>query len=197
MHRRETIQRKENGVTEVEEKRKKKKNTGAKSSLLFFSCLLKPFFKGVCIYILLLPARVSSNIYYMLQWEPLPPVVSHQGVVIWWIYVLQRTPPVLSLSLSRSLFRTLFTRVLYFSCVKKAFPFSPGFHCLWLAVKEERSLAPSAPLHPNPVHSGIHRGPCRGRRWGEGSLSSPFYPVSSHVFLFLSIPRRAVIHISY
>lgn len=69
----------------------------------------------------------------------------------------------LSLSLSLSVPNIVHSRALFFMC-EKGVSILPGFHCLWLAVKEERSLAPSAPLHPNPVHSGIHRGPCRGRR---------------------------------
>lgn len=195
MHRRETIQRKENGVTEVEEKRKKKKY-GRQVLLAVF---------------LLFAQAIFQRSLYLYTTATSQSVVKHLLHVAVGAVASRRFTPgrrhlmdlraakdtTCSLSLSLSLFRTLFTRALYFSCVKKAFPFSPGFHCLWLAVKKERSLAPSAPLHPNPVHSGIHRGPCRGRRWGEGSLSSPFYPVSSHVFLFLSIPRRAVIHISY
>lgn len=62
-------------------KRKKKKKWGAESSLLFFSRLLKPFFKGVSIY-MLLPAGVSSNnVYYMLLWGSSPSRFSHQGAI--------------------------------------------------------------------------------------------------------------------
>lgn len=61
--------------------KKERKKWGAESSLLFFSRLLKPFFKGVSIYILL-PAGVSSNnVYYMLPRGKSPSRFSHQGAI--------------------------------------------------------------------------------------------------------------------
>lgn len=164
MHRRETIQRKENGVTEVEEKRKKKKY-GRQVLLAVFLLFAQAIFQRS---LYLYTTATSQSVVKHLLHVAVGAVASRRFTPgrrhLMDLRAAKDTTCSLSLSLSRSLFRTLFTRVLYFSCVKKAFPFSPGFHCLWLAVKKERSLAPSAPLHPNPVHSGIHRGPCRGRR---------------------------------
>lgn len=64
----EGIQKKKK-CTEKDDAPSVHREKGAKSSSLFFSCLLKPFFKGVSIYILL-PAGVSSNsVYYVLQFH--------------------------------------------------------------------------------------------------------------------------------
>lgn len=78
---RRSFGKKEHDAPKCVQGKKERKKWGAESSLLFFSRLLKPFFKGVSIYILL-PAGVSSNnVYYMLPRGKSPSRFSHQGAI--------------------------------------------------------------------------------------------------------------------
>lgn len=77
-------------------------------------------------------------------------------------------------SLSLSLFRTLFTRALYFSCVKKAFPFSPvSIVCGWLS-RRSGPWPPAPPCTPTLYIVASTEGPAGGAAEGRALSLPPF-----------------------
>lgn len=151
--------------------KKERKKWGAESSLLFFSRLLKPFFKGVSIYILL-PAGVSSNnVYYMLPRGKSPSRFSHQGAIFTSFRcdlraradkkkkkkmcrkghstTLTKQPfsiSVLCYSNHCSHVRSIFN--VWKKKKKRCLCHLVSIVCLWLVVKKNRGVA-MVPLHPS------------------------------------------------
>lgn len=158
------------------------KEKGAKSSSLFFSCLLKPFFKGVSIYILLPASVLSNSVYYVLQ-------VSHLGVFTSFDTSHARArknagkdnqhhhhhQTLFSFSLCSN-HRPRVCSIFNVCKKKRRYYFPPvSTVCSWLAVQEGVPPHPSPPLLPKPVHSDIHRGLYRGGS-GGATPQSVFLP---------------------
>lgn len=167
---------------------------GAKSSSLFFSCLLKPFFKGVSIYILL-PAGVSSNsVYYVLQFHTW--VFSHHLTQAMRARARKKcreghpAPPPPPNTVLFSLLQSSSAHALYFQCVgKKRRYYSPPVStvCLWLAVQEGVSPHSTPLCFPNLYIVASTEGSTEGDREGCNP-NRFFFPlfIPSHVLLFCS-----------
>lgn len=205
MHRRETIKRKENGVTEVKGKKGKEKKKRAPSPPCCFSPVCSSHF-----------SKESVSIYYYYQPECRQTFTTCCSGSRRLPSFLTRASSFDGSTCCKGHHRHLFSLALcsehcslacsIFHVRKKAFPLSsPQFPLSVAGRQAEVGEVPSphGPLQPNPVHSGIHRGLRRGQDGGAPLPPPPpfSFPLLSRFFscsfLFLSIPRRAVIHISY
>lgn len=150
--------------------KRKKKIWGAESSLLFFSRLLKPFFKGVSIYILL-PAGVSSNnVYYMLPRGKASQSFLTPGRDFHFVSIATCACVQIKKKMCRKGHSTTLTKRLFYISVLSATPIivhmcapflmcgrrkkkvftSPGFHCLFVAgCKEKKEGVAAVPSHPS------------------------------------------------
>lgn len=181
------------------------KEKGAKSSSLFFSCLLKPFFKGVSIYILLPASVLSNSVYYVLQ-------VSHLGVFTSFDTSHARARKNAGKdNQHHHHHQTLFSfslcsnhrpRVcsIFNVCKKKGVTISLRFPLSvrgWL-FKKGCPPTPAPLCFPNLYIVTSTEGSTEGGR-GVQPPNRFFFPLFSFFScsFILSIPRRAVIHISY
>lgn len=197
MHRRETIKRKENGVTEVKGKKGKEKKNGRQVLLAVFLLFAQAIFqRSLYLYTTTTSQSVVKHLLHVAVGAVVSPRFSPGRRHLMDLRAARDTTA--TCSLSPCVPNIVHSRALFFMCGKRRFHCPPpSSHCLWLAVKQKwgRSPAPTAPCSPILYIVASTEGFAGGRTGVHLShpllLSlSPFYPVSSHV-LFYFCPYHA------